>query len=465
MAKKNIMILSLIFFVMLLLNYMTPLYNEDYFATFVWPMGVPNLGELPENVRRVLSVSDYFDSLKTYYFTGGGRVPGAIIGGLFANIDKVIFDVFNSFVFVLLIVVIYWLSHKGRITLDFDFSWLVWIFFALWTFNGPFVDTYLWMSGAINYLWMMVVVLLFLLPYVRDFYSPDSYETAGKRMAWSMFFIGLLAGCSHETTICCVILLLFYWLYLCKKENMLQAWKITGFTGLCIGYTCLVFAPGNFTRLGETQYYTTLDGRIFEFSIIFMLQFILWYFIIKFLRIQSKINANSSVVRHLKLGKAFLAVSVGATTLNTLLPVSCWRPSFLSLVFLIITFSILYTSHKEGHIDIVPDKPRLLLKAVGYTYLIFSIICCLHANFSTWQYWNHSMDYINTERELHPDKIVVISCRKSKPYESSFIWNFLTMYRVVFPPVGSEDENDRINRIFARYYDIKGIRVENDNSN
>ena len=461
MAKKNLVIFSFIFLLMLLLNFMTPLYNEDYFATFVWPMGVPNLGELPENVSRVSSVSDCLEGLKTYYFTGGGRVPGAIIGSFFANINKIIFDILNAFIFVSLIVVIYWLSHKGKATLDFDYSWLIGIFFALWTFNGPFVDTYLWMSGATDYLWMVVVVLIFLLPYVRDYYSPGSNGTMGKRMTWGMFLVGLVAGCSHETTVCWIILLLLYWLYLCKRENMLQSWKVTGFIGFCIGYACLIFAPGNFTRLGETQYYITLEGRLFEFSIIFLFQFLLWYFIIKFLRVQNIVNDVSCVISHLRLARAFLIVSVGTTFSNILLPVSGWRPSFLSLVFLIITFSVLYTAHKEGHIDIVPAKPRLLLKSVGYVYLILSIMCCIHASFNIWQYWNHAKDYINIERKLHPDEIVVLSRPVSRSFEKTFIWNCLTMYRVIFPPVGSEDENDRINRIVARYYGVKGIRVEN----
>ena len=51
--KKSAIILTAIFLIMLAINYMTPLYNEDYFASFVWPMGVPNLGELPENTKRI----------------------------------------------------------------------------------------------------------------------------------------------------------------------------------------------------------------------------------------------------------------------------------------------------------------------------------------------------------------------------------------------------------------------------
>ena len=68
MNKKTVIVLLLIFSIMLLFNIMTPLLYEDYFATFVWPMGVPNLGELPENVRKVSSFADCIEGIRSYYF-------------------------------------------------------------------------------------------------------------------------------------------------------------------------------------------------------------------------------------------------------------------------------------------------------------------------------------------------------------------------------------------------------------
>ena len=454
--KKSAIVLTAIFFIMLAINYMTPLYNEDYFASFVWPMGVPNLGELPENTKRVSSIGDLLSGIKVYYFTGGGRVPGAIIGGLFTFWGKEFFNPFNAFVFILLMAEIYWISHEGKITTDFQPSKLIWIFFALWTFNGPFVGTYLWMSGATDYLWMQVVVLAFLIPYVQNFHNPTLYTLPNKKLTAGMFFAGVLAGCSHETTICWLILVLFYWLYLCSKENKLQTWKIAGFIGLCIGYGILILAPGNFTRLGETQYYMSSDERIIHVMYIMFFHFILWYFVFKYILICRKIM-SSNAVSHFKLAMAFLIIAAGSSLFNFLLPVSGWRPSFLSLVFLIITLSLLYRAQEKAGLKIISDTPKALMKGIASLYLILSLTCCIYEDYNRWSYWSKMISHIETERIVHPNNIVEIPLPKEESKQTG-LWNCLTMFRVIFYPV-TENEADRINKIVARYYGVKGIRL------
>ncbi len=444
---------------MLALNIMTPLYNEDYAAHFVWPMGVPNLGELPDNTSRVSSVLDVFKGLRVYYLTGGGRIPGALIGGLFTFWGKMIFNPFNALMFLLLILEIYWLSHKGTITTNVNAHSIIWIFFCLWSFNGPFIDTYLWMSGATDYLWMLVIGLAFLLPYVKNFYQTNLYNLPDKKRAFGMFLLGIVAGCSHETTVCWVILILCYWLHVCYKEKMLQPWKVSGFIGLCIGYAILGLAPGNFTRLGEKQYYISSNDRMSELIIILFLHSILWYFVFKFSKACRKRIISGSIAGQLKLAKASLLIAVSSTVFNVMLPVSGWRPSFLSLTFLIITFFILNNVQNEANIRIIPKNAKVLLKTVASVYLFLSIVCSLYGGYNTYRYWNNSIGQIKMEQSLHPDHVVNIKRKISQPYENSTLWKCLTMYKVIFPPVISDNEQDRINRIVARYYGVKGIRV------
>lgn len=459
MNKKTVIVLLLIFSIMLLFNIMTPLLYEDYFATFVWPMGVPNLGELPENVRKVSSFADCIEGIRSYYFIAGGRISGCIIGGIFVLTGKNVFNVFNSLVFVLLVAEIYWISNKGCITIDFEPSKLLWIFFALWTFNGPFIDTYLWMAGSTNYLWMIVVVLAFLLPYVQNYYLPYLYSERNIRMTCIMFVGGVIAGCSHETTTCWLVLLLLYWLYLCKINNTLQGWQISGFLGFCIGYAILIFAPGNFARLGETQYYVTTDARLGDFVFITFFHFTLWYFIFKFFKICKKNNIFGVAYRHFRLAKGFLLVAIGSSLFNFILPVSGWRPSFLSLVFLIITFALLYVAHKEAGLTIIPLNARVLLQRIALLYLVLSIFCSFYSSYNSWAHWNRMIEHIYLERELHPEKIVEVTKPTEKQYEKWALWKCLTMFRVIYQPIGSEDETYRMNRIVARYYNVRGIRV------
>ena len=82
--KKGLGVLLIIFVLMYLLNSMAPMMNEDYFAAFVWPFGVPNLGELPIDAKRVSCFSVFLENTKVYYLTEGGRVPGGMPGSFFS---------------------------------------------------------------------------------------------------------------------------------------------------------------------------------------------------------------------------------------------------------------------------------------------------------------------------------------------------------------------------------------------
>ena len=118
--KKSFLLLLIVFTFLYVLNIMTPMLNEDYFAVFVWPQGVPNLGVLPENVKRVSCLTEFFENIKTGYLNEGGRLPGGIPGAGFSLIGKDFFNPLNALVMVLLIMEIY-LIFMYRIYFGFFF--------------------------------------------------------------------------------------------------------------------------------------------------------------------------------------------------------------------------------------------------------------------------------------------------------------------------------------------------------
>ena len=226
--KKDCILLIAIFIFLYFFNVMTPMLNEDYSAVFVWPRGVPNLGELPENVQRVSTFSDFFNNVKNYYVSEGGRVPGSIPGGLFSLLGKAFFNPLNALMMIILIIEIYWITHEGRITFSFTSSNIFWIAFCLWSFNPSLIDSCLWMSGASNYLWMSVIVLAFLIPYVQNYYNSSMLQDSSFCLNTGIFVTGILAGWSHETTGCWLILILGYWLFICWKRKKFHLWKLFG---------------------------------------------------------------------------------------------------------------------------------------------------------------------------------------------------------------------------------------------
>ncbi len=458
MKNKGLFVLVLIFCFMYILNCLTPMLNEDYFSAFVWPEGIPNLGILPENARRVSSVADVFENCRVYYLTEGGRIPGGLLVGLlFWDLGKSYFNPVNALMMTLLVMEIYWLSHEGKITFNFNPSYLIWIFFCLWAFNVGFVDTCLWMSGSSNYLWMIVIQLAFLIPYVGNYYDSNLYQQDSYIFTLKMFIAGLLAGCSHETIICWMILILGYGIYYYKKTFNLQCWKISGYLGLCIGYAVLIFAPGNFARLAQKQYYSTVDGRVIEIFCILLFQLFLWYFLVRAFIKFRQVKYAVDVVNHFTLAKLYALIALCSLLMVFLLPVSRWRPSFLTLVYLIISACILCRAQEHFGILILTKSAALFLKIVGYCYLMITIVISLYANYIKWNHWNNTILEIAKTKEYYECTILEVA----QPFTEEEYFNlyFASGFHTIYYPVVADDENDRINRNISKYYGIRGIKA------
>lgn len=454
---------------MLILNILTPMLNEDYFSAFVWPEGVPNLGVLPVNARRISSISDVLENCRVYYLTEGGRVPGGLLlGVLFWDLGKSYFNPFNALIMTVLVMEIYWLTHEGKVTLKFTPSYLVWIFFSLWAFNASFVDSCLWMSGSSNYLWMMVVVFAFLIPYVQNYYDASLISKDNSCKSAGIFLFGVIAGWSFETIICFLILVLGYWLYLCYKQNRLQKWKVSGLLGLCTGYMLLIFAPGNFFRFsqqhqinGEVALNVLFTYKFSELAWIVLFHFFLWYFIVCFLiRNKNRFINNKEMRPYLNIAKCCILVAFGSGILMFLIPVSGWRPSFLSLSFLVMAAASLFRGMKIINEHVLKRREKMFLTFVGYSYFIMTVFVSIWCNYINWNHWNDVLNIIKQEQNNPTNQVLVIN-----PYftVNKPILNALSGFHLIYMPVVKGDEKHRINVTLARYYGITGIKLKREN--
>lgn len=461
--KRGLFVLLAVFSFMYILNCLTPMLNEDYFASFVWPQGVQNLGALPEDTKRVSSFADVLENCRVYYLTEGGRLPGGfLLGAMFGNLEKVYFNLFNAWLMTLLVVEIYWLSHEGKVTLDFKPVCLIAIFFSLWSFNVTFVDTCLWIAGSSNYLWMMVIVFAFLIPYVRNYYNPESLCQNNPVLTAGMFFIGIIAGWSHETSICWLILSLFYWLYLCKKNKSLQYWKVSGFVGLCIGYALLIFAPGNFARLAVQQQANSVltVSELYRFKLteaiwIFLFHFFLWFFIVRaFFTCHNKIKNMPVAALYFNFAKTSSLIAIGSGIFMFLIPASTWRPSFLNLAFLTVAVASLFRMQEVTSITFINEKAKLFLKVAGAVYLIMTCTVALWCNYVNWNHWNSILVKIRQE-QVNPTNTVL----EVEPYftDGEPLLQFGSGFHLIYMPVVYGDENDKVNAAVAKYYGIKGL--------
>ena len=472
------MLLVAIFVYMLLLNYITPLLSDDYFISFVWPKGMRINATLPADAKRVSSFSDVFESLKNYYCIWGGRIPGQTFMTLFAWWGKLFFNGINAFMAVLLIAEIYWISHKGKISLYFEPSNIFWIFFSLWSFNTVFVDIFLWLSGSCEYLWMMVILLAFLLPYVQNYYDPEIHKNDSKLFCIGMFVAGMLAGCSRETLICWIIVVLGYWLTICRKEDRLQAWKIGGFIGLCIGYGTLIFSPGNLMRLiTDAQTNLIVPSEFLKYKIqlaciLLSFQFFLWHFVVfSFMKAYRKLECikkkNNLVKKHINLSITSFVIASGNVLVLLSIHYYGARPFFLTLVFLLITALLICGLNEEFKLDIVKKSIKGVCRFVGFTYLLLSMFVSLYYNYINWNHWNTIVGYIEQEKMRPIRTVLEIPSYPIDPVNQKrlfFVSNFSIMSEagtwMLFPlinmPLFPYEQN---SENIMRYYGISGINI------
>lgn len=465
-SKKGIFFLVLIFCLMYILNIFTPLLFDDYFSAFVWSGKAVPLNDVSGGAaRQVSSFVDVCRCIRGYYLTWGGRVPGCFPVTFFIWQGKDYFNLLNTFFFTLLVAEIYWLSHEGKVTLNFNPSYIFGIFFALWAFNVSFIDTCLWLAGSCNYLWMLAVVLAFLIPYVRYYFAAAAFKDCRKELAVGIFFLGILAGWSHETTTCWIIVVLFYWLYQSYKKGELQRWQVTGYIGFCIGYALLIFAPGNFSRLQMQQntsrvVITTnlLQTKLIEFLIVSFFHFLIWYFIIsiivKYYRQKEKfVKKETGLYLFCVLSFAIIALGSGVTMF--FIPSSGFRPSFLNLVYLVIAAALLVRLQEVNKFFLINNIGRTFLKSVGCVYLLVTL------SFSLWgSYINrcHLNDILVKVHEASKNSLDTILEFDPPVTMKSNIWFYGSGIHLIPLPI-TDDESQEFNKTFSYYYGIKGIKI------
>ncbi|MBQ9574642.1 MAG: hypothetical protein IJR27_05125 [Synergistaceae bacterium] len=231
----GIIILALFFLYFLLRNIMCPLFADDYSYAFIWDG--KNGGNLINGIgrrERVKSLKDIFVSLYSHYFTWGGRMLAHFFVHLFVLIGKPLFNLVNSAVCILLLLVILKLGGSSP-----DDTYLVlWVISGFW-FCSPFLmGTVLWLTGSCNYLWMSLVQCVFVLPYAQGI----------SVNAFMISVLGFFAGLTNEAGgagvfVLAVIFMIESWL-----GGNLMLWQVSGLIFFCAGYAVIMLSPGNMNQ-------------------------------------------------------------------------------------------------------------------------------------------------------------------------------------------------------------------------
>ena len=459
---KKIFCVIVFFLFFYLLNIITPLsFGDDYVYSFIWE-GHSLYAPLSENAVRITSWQDLFKSQVLHYFTWSGRIVNHTLAQFFLWNGKSIFNVCNALVSVLLMAEIYWLAHKGDVTAkEIKIGMLCGIFFALWAFTPKFGDVFLWLDGACNYLWTIVLLIGFLVPYVQKYYLFSSRMQKGIFFNLCMFLLGLVAGCTNENTICWILPILCLFVYKVRKNGHVESWLYYGVAGLAIGYALLLFAPGNMMRLfAEKNSYSWLswvgikEHAILLFLLLVYYQIILWYFNLRSLFcLDGSQEKNTELAKDVLLVKILCVVSFFMTFVMLFSPNFPPRSVFPGTVFLIIVACILFRIQEEYAIVLIKDSAKKFLYAMGIIYFAITVSATLYGSYYNYIQINELISFVKSSDYAKENIIKVNTLR---PIDD-------TLYKAscfhIMAVEMSEDANDWRNVAFSRYYGIKGIRM------
>lgn len=233
-------LILLIFGSLFLLCHSVLLSPDDYNYTFVQGTYMQ---------KRVDSLENALETAKYFYNNWTGRVIPHVLVGIFRNMNELIYEIVNSLVFIIFIITITKVLNKKS-----SFLSLLSVFGYL-AFSRMFGEKFAWISGAFNYLWSSTFLVIFIYYFYNYFKDEKKLNILGKI---ALILFAFVTGFMHENVafvggafLGC--LLLFNIKKCLKFEKNKKIVVILTFIMFCLGAFACIFAPGNFTRIDQTD--------------------------------------------------------------------------------------------------------------------------------------------------------------------------------------------------------------------
>lgn len=196
--------------------------------------------------QKIASFGDVIKSQMSVYQLWSGRVLVLGMVQIFLYIGKFLYDWINPLIVLLFIIFIQKIAIS-KVTGKGNFFVLFLMLFG----SYQFWEKYIWLSGSLNYLWTVMMMLVVI-------YELDQLvlknKKIGKFQTVFLWIASFLAGWSHENT---VFVLGSFYLFLgwfqrkkiVRAKVDLKIKLIVSFALFGIGAILLIFCPGNFARM------------------------------------------------------------------------------------------------------------------------------------------------------------------------------------------------------------------------
>ena len=412
-SAKTIMGLTLAFgFFMFALNYMTPMIVDDYTYCFSFKDG-----------ERITSVLQILPSMVSHYDFMNGKLIVHGIFQLLLMLPQECFDFLNTIMTCVLCYLIY--EYVWR--LNHDVHNAVLFFFVIasfWLFIPAFGHVFLWAAGAINYVWTMVFLLLYMKPVYTNF--PKEYTRTFQIV---YVLAGFIMGTLVESTSFAVIGFFVIWAFdkIILKKKKVELWKLFPIVTMLCGYLFIVFSPGTLKKKINVykDYTRSILGGIklywFTFFWLLILGILIAGIIVLFFHEERRLLETA----------VWLFLSFG---MNCMLSIAAYRPGRSlagSVMFLIIADGLLLSMLFDHAVSLQStdswEKKATWLCRIMTGYICFFMLYLLLVTIpsgvqdihNSWVQIKENEDYIRNEVEKGDKDIGIPMIKSSTPYSAS----------------------------------------------
>lgn len=253
-AARRAAAAALIAGIMIWMNGMTPLFADDFSYSVSFVTKAP-----------CESIWDVLSSQYLHYFTTNGRTVVHVLGQCLLWLGKPGLNVLNGLAFagVCYLICLHALGKAERVR-----SWhLLSVFAALWFLTPHFGGSYLWVMGAVNYLYSPGMILLYLLRWrnaLREGGNEERPEPLWDTLLWAA--AGILSGWSNENTSLALICMVLWVMALRRiHRRRIFRWMWGGLAGNLLGCVLLFASPAQSKRLAAAGGFGTLSQWLGRF--------------------------------------------------------------------------------------------------------------------------------------------------------------------------------------------------------
>lgn len=211
------------------LNFLCPYVADDY--SYLLHFGTK---------ERLQNIVDIIESMYIHCQKMNGRVVSHSIVQLFGLFPKWVFNFCNATVFTLLVYLMYRIANSGKPS---NPILLAAIPMALWATLPAFGQVCLWYTGAVNYLWSLVGLLLFLFPYLAWYWSGEASWKSWQMVLFCIYswLFGMYSEIASFVGIYLAAALILFSALM--KKRSLRIWLYLPLVLACIGYLTMMFMP------------------------------------------------------------------------------------------------------------------------------------------------------------------------------------------------------------------------------